>query len=131
MLPFEPRLFLFYVKQHQKYCYGYYFINVFKFSSSSTTNSFSVFRTAPKDRFLPILHVHRFRLSGSSCNFLWFISMKPPSLSLVFTLVFIHTISLFHFVIHLGIHIIKLVINFVLCMAIGSAFVYFQTIGDE
>ena len=39
--------------------------------------------------------------------------MKPPSLLLVFTPVFIHTISLFLFVIHLGINIIKLVINFV------------------
>ena len=44
---------------------------VFKFSTSSTTNYFSVFPTALKDRYLTIMHVHRFRLSGSSCNFLW------------------------------------------------------------
>ena len=54
-----------------------------------------------------ILHVHRFRLSGSSCNVICFISMKTPSLFLAFTPVFIHTISLFHFGIHLGINIIK------------------------
>ena len=75
---------------------------VFKYSTS-TTNHFSVFPTELKDRFLAILHVYRFRLSGSSCNFLCFISMKPPSLLLAFTPVFIHTISLCHFVIHLGI----------------------------
>ena len=80
---------------------------VFKFSTSSTTNHFSVFPTELKDRFLAILHVHRFRLSGSSCNVLCFISMKTPSLLLAFTPVFIHTISFFHFVIHLGINIIK------------------------
>ena len=80
---------------------------VFKFSTSSTTNHFSVFPTELKDRFLAMLHVHRFRLSGSSCNVLCFISMKTPSLLLAFTPVFIHTISLFHFVIHLGINIIK------------------------
>ena len=79
---------------------------VFKFSTSSTTNHFSVFPTELKDRFLSILHVHRFRLSGSSIV-LCFISMKTPSLLLAFTPVFIHTISLFHFVIHLGINIIK------------------------
>ena len=78
---------------------------VFKFSTS-TTNHCSVFPTELKDRFLAILHVHRFRLSGSSCNILCFISMKNPSLLLSFTPVFIHTISLFHFVIHLGINII-------------------------
>ena len=55
---------------------------VFKFSTSSTTNYFYVFPTELKDRFLAILHVHRFRLSGSS-NFLWFISVEPPSLLLV------------------------------------------------
>ena len=33
--------------------------------------------------------------------------MKTPSLLLAFTPIFIHTISLFHFVIHLGINIIK------------------------
>ena len=79
----------------------------FKFSASSTTNHFSVLPTELKDRFLDILHVHRFRLSGSSCNVLCFISMKTPSLLLAFTPVFIHTISLFHFVIHLDINIIK------------------------
>ena len=52
---------------------------VFKFSISSTTNHFSVFPTELNDR-LPRLHVHRFRLSGSSCNVLCFISMKTPSL---------------------------------------------------
>ena len=80
---------------------------VFKFSASSTTNQFSVFPAELKDRFLAILYVHRFRLSGSSCNFLCFLSMKPPSLLLAFSPVFIHIISLFHFVIHLGINIIK------------------------
>ena len=53
------------------------------------------FPTELKNRFLAILYVHRFRLSGSSCNFLWFIPMKPPSLLLVFTPVFIHTILSF------------------------------------
>ena len=42
----------------------------YKFSTSSTTNHFSVFPTKLKDRFHAILHVHRFRLSGSSCSFL-------------------------------------------------------------
>ena len=78
---------------------------VFKFSISSTTNHFSVFSRS--QGYLAILHVHRFRLSGSSCNFLCFISMIPPSRCLAFIPVFIHTISLFHFVIHLGINIIK------------------------
>ena len=48
--------------------------------------------------------------------------------------VFIHTISLFLFVILLAINIIiKTCFNFVLCniMARGSAFVYFQIIGNE
>ena len=80
---------------------------VFKFSTSSTTYHFSVFTTELKDRFLAILHVLRFRLIGSSCNVLCYISMKTPCLLLAFTPVFIHTISLFHFVIHLGIDIIK------------------------
>ena len=80
---------------------------VFKFSTSSTTNHFSVIHTELKDRFLAILHMHRFRLSSGSCNALCFISMKIPSLLLAFTPVFIHTISLFHFVIHLGINMIK------------------------
>ena len=52
--------------------------------------------------------------------------MKPPSLLLVF----IHMISLFlvdtHLDIHLGINITKLVINFVLCVAIGSALCIFR-----
>ena len=57
--------------------------------------------------------------------------MKPPSLLLVFTPVFIHTIFLFLFVIHLcgihlGMNIIKPVINFVLCMAIGGALCNFR-----
>ena len=89
---------------------------VFKFSTSSTTNHFSVFTTELKDRFLAILYVHRFRLSGSSCNVLCFISMKTPSLLVAFTPVFIHTISLIHFAIHLGINIIKICNNFVLCV---------------
>ena len=102
---------------------------IFKLSTSSTTNHFSVFPTELKDR-LAILHVHRFRLSGSSCNVLCFISMQTPSLLLAFTPVFIHTISLFHFVIHLGINIIKSCYK--LCTLYGiSAFVYFQIIGDE
>ena len=40
---------------------------IFKFSASST-NHFSVFPTELKDRFLAIMHVHRFGLSGSSYN---------------------------------------------------------------
>ena len=80
---------------------------VFKFFISSTTNHFSVSFSELKDRFLAILHVHRFRLSGNSCNFLCFMSMKPPSHCLAFTPVFMYTISLFHFVTHLGINIIK------------------------
>ena len=112
-------LFSFYAKQHQKYvglrrnrnllpAMGTILLIVLKFSTS--TNSFSVFPRVGLV-FLTIFHVHRFRLSGNGCNFLWFISMKPPSLLLVFTPVFIHTVSLFLFVIHLGINIRKLVIN--------------------
>ena len=108
------------MKQHQK-CYGYYFI-VLKFSTS-TTNSFSVFPTELKDRSSS-LHVHRFRLSGSSCNFLWFISMKPPSLLLVFTPVFFHMNSL-SFCYPSWYQYNKTCYK---CMAIGSALVYFQII---
>ena len=58
--------------------------------------------------------------------YLWFIS----SLLLVFTPVFIHTISLFLFVIHLGINIIKTCYN--LCTLYdNSALVYFQITGEE
>ena len=60
--------------------------------------------------------------SGSSCNILCFISMKTPSLLLAFTPVFIHTISLFHFLIHLGINIIKTCYK--LCTLYGSRYCF-------
>ena len=114
MIPFEPHFILCETtpellgpwEKLEFPAMGAILLIVFKFSTSSTTNHFSVFFPELKDRFLAILHVHLFRLSGSSCNFLCFISMKPPR-CLAFTPVFIHTISLFHFVIHLGINIIK------------------------
>ena len=106
MIPFQPHLFSFYVKLEFP-AMGTILLIVFKFSISSTTTHFSVSFSELKDRFLAILHVHRFRLSGNSCNFLCFIPTKPPSRCLSFTPVFIHTISLFHFVTHLGINIIK------------------------
>ena len=99
---------------------------VFKYSTSSTANHFSVFPTELKDRFLAILHVHLFRLSGSSCNILCFISMKTPSLLLSFTPVFIHTISLFHFVIHLGILVYWLSCIFRLSVMNNKAYIAFH-----
>ena len=118
MIPFETRFFSFYVKQLGPWeelefpAMGTILLIVFK-SSTSTTKHFSVFPTELKDRFLAILHVHRFRLSGSSCNVLCFISMKTPSLLLAVTHVFIHTNSLFHFAVLLGKNMIKICYNFV------------------
>ena len=106
MIPFEPRLFSFYVKLEFP-AMGTILLIVFKFSISSTTNHFSVFFQNSRIGSSPSCMCIDSDWVDSSCNFLCFISMKPPSRCLAFTPVFIHTISLFHFVIHLGINIIK------------------------
>ena len=96
MIPFETRLFSFYVKQHQEKleftAMGTILLIVFKFSTSPTTNHFSVFPKELKGRFLAILHVHRFRLSGISS--LLYIHENPFSSSCIYSCIYPHNFSL-------------------------------------
>ena len=105
MIPFEPRLFSFYVKLEFP-AMGTILLIVFKFSISSTTNHFSVFFQNSRIGSLP------------SCMCIdsdWvvvvvtFSALYPWNLLLVVLhlLLYLFTQFLFHFVIHLGINIIK------------------------
>ena len=106
MIPFGPRFFFlhFNVKQHQQYLglgrnwnflLWVLFYQLYLNFLYLLQRIISMFFPELKDRFIAILHVHRFRLSGSSCNFLCFISMKPPSLlSCIYSCIYPHNFSL-------------------------------------